>query len=203
MSQQDLNDLLADGSRSLDPAVGPLIPEQLKPLQQQKNGFYAYGPALYVRPWGADIPGNCLWWNAVDTWRHEHPGLDDENLFFFAEDIYGFQFAIHSGGGIYQVDPETADRELRGKDVYEWASALMGNLDFYTGRQVADQWQELNGPLPVGARLAPPGAFSLGCEFEAEGLNAISDVELMRFRGHLYTQTKDLPNGATVKLSVD
>ncbi|THV41213.1 SMI1/KNR4 family protein [Glycomyces buryatensis] len=202
MSEQHLADLLGQAGRALGPllhapAVSAQIPEPLKPLLMKQNGFYAFGPALFVRPWGPDIPGNCLWWNASNTWRNEYNGTGDD-LLFFAEDIFGFQFAIHPDG-FYQFDPETADREFMGEDIFEWAGTLMDDLDFYSGRHVAQTWQELNGRLPVGKRLAPAIPFAFGGRFEAEHQAAIPDVELMRFRGDIYMQTKDLPDGATIE----
>jgi hypothetical protein len=205
MAQRDLSAMMAQTGAALGPSLRPApvaaqIPEPLKPMLMQKNGFYAFGPALFVRPWGADVRGNCLWWNATSTWRNEFGGEGDD-LLFFAEDIFGFQFAIHPNG-FYQFDPETADREYMGKDVYEWAETLMGDLEFFTGAPIAERWQELNGALPAGKRLAPPVPFAFGGEFEAEQLGAITDVELMRFRGDIYMQTKDLPDGARVEFDV-
>ncbi|KAL2870650.1 uncharacterized protein BJX67DRAFT_377988 [Aspergillus lucknowensis] len=138
---------------------------QLEPLLLEKNGFYAYGPALLVRLLGRG---------------GGHPRqLDDENL-FFAENIFGFRFAHCPSDCIYQFDSETSDRGLMGKDVYEWASTLMGDLDFYIRR-----------------------ASVAGAERPAASLDTASTrghVELMRFRGNLHTQTKD---GAAIQLSVD
>lgn len=201
MSQGDLDTIIEAGSRPLgpplvDPEVLDMIPAPLKPLLTKKNGFYAYGPALYVRPWGADVSGNALWWNAVDTWRDEYQGVGDD-LLFFAEDIFGFQFAI-SPQGFYQFDPETTEREYLGADIYEWARTMISDLDFYTGFSISDAWTEAHGRIPVGSRLAPPVPFFLGGEFDVDGLAPINDVELMRFRGDIYQQTKDLPEGAQI-----
>ncbi len=203
MSQQALTDLLSQGGRSLGPSlqapeIKPEIPWPLHPILMEKNGFYAFGPALFVRPWGAELPGNCLWWNAKDTWRYEYGGVGDD-LLFFAEDVFGFQFAVKPDGGFYHFDAESAELEFMGKDAYQWAAKVMGDMEFYTGAPLADAWTAANGQLPVGSRLAPAVPFAFGGSFEVDQLGAIPDVELMRFRGDLYQQTKDLPDGATIE----
>ncbi|GAA1686157.1 hypothetical protein GCM10009830_37070 [Glycomyces endophyticus] len=202
MSQQALNDLLAQGGGALAaPPPGEeiqYVPEPLRPLIGRRNGFYAFGPALYVRPWSPGVQGDCLWWNATDTWRHEYKGVGDD-LLFFAEDVFGFQFGLHRSG-IYSFDPETAARELLAKDIGGWAAKILADVDFLTGAPVADAWTEERGPLPLATRLAPVVPFFLGGEYDIEQLNPIPEVELMRFRGDVYQQTKDLPDGAQIEL---
>ncbi|MDA1361623.1 hypothetical protein O1R50_18490 [Glycomyces luteolus] len=202
MSQQALNDLLAQGGGAL---AAPLpaeelqyVPEPLRPLISKRNGFYAFGPALYVRPWGAGYQGNCLWWNAKDLWRQEYKGVGDD-LLFFAEDLFGFQFGL-ARSGFYSFDPETTEREFMAKDVFGWAQKILSDADNLTGAPLGDAWIEQNGPLPLGTRLAPVVPFFLGGEFEVDHLNPIPEVELMRFRGDVFQQTKDLPDGAQVDL---
>jgi hypothetical protein len=202
MSQQALNDLLAQGGGALDAPLSAddlqYVPEPLRPLISLRNGFYAFGPALFVRPWSADARGNCLAWNAKDLWRHEFKGAGDD-LLFFAEDVLGFQFGLHPRG-VYSWNPETTERELVASSVEGWAAQVLADTDFLTGAPLADAWTEANGPIPVGSRLAPVVPFYLGGEYDVEQINAIPDVELMRFRGDLYQQTKDLPDGAQIEL---
>jgi hypothetical protein len=70
------------------------------------------------------------------------------------------------------------------------------------GYPVAHEWQRASGALAPGRRLAPRTPFVLGGTFDVANLYSASQVELMRFRGHLATQLRDLPDGATVTLKV-
>ena len=63
-------------------------------------------------------------------------------------------------------------------------------------------WQVANGPILQGQRLAPAVPFVLGGSFEVGELRAKSDLELARFRADIFSQIKDLPDGATIKLKL-
>ena len=67
---------------------------------------------------------------------------------------------------------------------------------------MAHEWQAKNGPLPSGKRLMPKTPFFLGGEYKVENLWAGSALEGMRFKADLAIQTRDLPEGAKVKLGL-
>ena len=59
-------------------------------LLSRRNGFLAFESALLVRPIGG--PLDVFDWNREDGWRRGY-GESAEGLFFFAEDLFGGQFA--------------------------------------------------------------------------------------------------------------
>src|SRR5690348_14617911 len=77
------------------------VPEIIRPLIVSKNGFYAFESALHVLPWG-DIESGAELWNSRDLWIKDY-GVDVSGLLFFAEDAFGFQFAVGEDG-IYSFD---------------------------------------------------------------------------------------------------
>ncbi|MEV4708510.1 hypothetical protein [Actinoplanes sp. NPDC049316] len=172
----------------------------LLPLLQAKNGFYAFESALLVRQSGSGA-GNVAWWNHELTWRNAYPDLPD-NLLFFAEDVFGFPFAV-SDSGFHSFDPETAELEFVGGTAEEWAGAILDDSDMLTGYQLAHEWQVRHGALAPGYRLAPALPFVLGGEYNTEALRAKPDVELAEFRAEVYTRIKDLPDGAQIRIQLE
>src|SRR5262245_58032733 len=87
----------------------------------RKNGFYAFESALLVRPKAASMRPGLLEadkWNEPSCWRDAYD-FDLSKLFFFAEDVFGGQFAI-SEAGIVSFDPETAECKPLAATFEEW-----------------------------------------------------------------------------------
>lgn len=189
------------GSPSLGGPIcgGVNVPDVISPLVRAKNGFYAFEASLHVFPWGG-MPGSAEQWNSPGLWLREY-GDAAAGLTFFAEDAFGFQFAV-GGDGIYSFDPEIAERELVASDIYEWASLILDDYEVQTGFSIMHEWQVRNGAIREGFRLAPSVPFFLGGKFDAQGMRAKESVELMRFRADIYRQVKDLPDGAQVVLRI-
>jgi hypothetical protein len=87
--------------RIAGPAVGAAaaddpLPGRLNELLQSRNGFYAFESALHVLP-RLERPDPATMdfgrWNDGALWRGEYGGLAD-GLTFFAEDLFGGQFAL-------------------------------------------------------------------------------------------------------------
>jgi hypothetical protein len=93
--------------------------QELLALLSQRNGFYAFESALHVFPLGSRAGVIDLeTWNTQTLWRFEFGDLAD-GLLFFAEDIFGMQFAIR-GDRIYSFDPETAEVEFLADSISQW-----------------------------------------------------------------------------------
>jgi hypothetical protein len=190
---------IADGLPILEP-FGALGGE-LYSLLSHRNGFYAFESALHVFPSGqADGVVDLTAWNAEATWRIEYGDLA-KGCLFFAEDAFGFQFCL-ARDEVCSFDPETGRIEPMARSLEEWSAKLLVDFRVLTGQPLAHEWQVAHGPLAAGMRLAPRTPFVLGGDFVVENLHAANQVELMRFRGHLASQIKDLPDGAQVKLTV-
>lgn len=176
--------------------------EELSGALLQKNGFYAFESALHVIPAPAQTVNageiDLVRWNAPDLWRFEYEDLTD-GLFFFAEDVFGVQFAI-DGDRIVSFDPESGEIGFAADDIERWAEAILADYSQLTGYPVAHEWQEAHGALQCGKRLLPKVPFVLGGAFAPSNLVAVDAVEGMRYRGDLWRQIRDLPDGTQVQL---
>jgi len=173
----------------------------LSDLLGKVNGFYAFEGALHVYP--LSDPGgdtiDAIEWNRHDVWRYEFDGMTD-GLFFFAEDIFGCQFALKTNGDVVSFDPESAETLFLANGVDSWAQVLVDDFEVQTGYPLAHEWQLANGPVPLGSRLAPIVPFVLGGEFEVKNLRAVEAIEGMRLRGRLARQIRGLPDGTSVNV---
>jgi hypothetical protein len=173
----------------------------LASLLRGKNGFYALESALHVFP--AQSAAGDLGldrWNASECWRMAFDGMT-EGCFFFAENVFGDQFALKRDG-IYQFDAETADQQLLATDLETWAEVILADYEVLTGYPLGHQWQMRHGSIPQGKRLVPKRPFVLGGEFSVENLALLDAVQAMRFRGSIATQIRDLPDGAQIKIDM-
>jgi hypothetical protein len=202
-----LDRLISIGSPALARAASLPKPWQglkgeLHDLLLKKNGFYAFESALLVRPLGeSSSPLSLERWNERELWRNTY-NLDLSDLYFFAEDIFGGQFAL-SKEGVVSFDPETAEIEKISADLEGWAKAVLDDFDYLTGHTLASSWQKEHGRLPTGRRLIPKRLFVLGGEFETSNLMSMEDVKGMRSRGGFATELKDVPNGSQIRFELD
>ena len=176
-------------------------PELFRMLQR-KNGFYAFEFALHVLPLSSNPQTGLEGWNAPSLWRGEYQDLA-EGLFFFAEDALQDQFCLScKDDRILRFHAETGISEPMGNSLDEWAEVILANFRIETGWPLLHEWQERYGPLPPGKRLMPKTPFFLGGEYKLDNLWAGNSLEGMRLKGDLAMQTRNLPNGATVKLNI-
>lgn len=181
--------------------AGPasLLCEQLIDLLTVKNGFYAFESALHVFPSGRTGVGHHLeQWNSIDGWRCAYGNLTD-NLIFFAEDIFGDQFAL-GPLGVMRFNAETARTSVLALTIEDWAELVLQNYEEETGYPLAHQWQLQYGPLPQGQRLNPKRPFVMGGAYAVENLTPVDAAEGMKFRGEIAVQIHDLPDGATIDI---
>jgi len=181
-------------------SLSGVLGEQLIGLLKNKNGFYAFESALHVLP--AGCKGSCMnieEWND-DSWRKEYGDLVQGYL-FFAEDVFGVQFAL-CNLGVRKFDPEIGEFEDFAPDLEKWVAKILEDYNYETGYQFAHDWQLQNGPLPPGKRLLPKIPFALGGAFEIENLYAGDPLNGMMFRADIWRQIRDLPDGAQIKLKM-
>lgn len=170
-------------------------------LLRFRNGFFAFGGALHVFPWGkAEGYVDIEAWNDKDLWRFEYKGLDD-NALYFAEDVFGGQFGIHDGR-VTMMDPETAERLAVAENVSAWLDWVISDPDLSVGRALATQWSRMNGRIPVGQRLVPRIPFVMGGGYELENLVCMNSVSAMRTRGAIAVQIEELPDGSPIRLDI-
>jgi hypothetical protein len=178
---------------------------ELGQLLGQRNGFYAFESSLHVYGIGG-VDGRegertpDLWqWNSDSCWRSSYGRLANGYL-FFAEDVFGNQFALsESGETIVSFEAETAEVEEVANSVSGWARAVLDDLDYLTGYPVAHKWQTQFGALQSGRRLLPKLPFLAGGEYAVSNLHSVESVKGMRFRGDIAVQIATLPEGAKIE----
>jgi hypothetical protein len=180
-------------------ALGGPRHQELCDLLSIANGLYCFESALHVLPSGG-AQMSLERWNAPDLWRDAYDDLAADCL-FFAEDIFGNQFAIRNAR-IVSFDAETGDMEDVAATVYGWADRMLDEHEDLSGFPLAHRWQERNGAIVPGSRLVPKIPFVLGGEFAVDNLHSIQAVKGMRWRGDLAVQIRDLPDGASIELKV-
>jgi hypothetical protein len=177
------------------------LASELEQIYVRKNGFYAFESALHLFPY---TPGSDKYelerWNSENLWRQEY-GEAAAGLIFFAEDIFGEQFAIKDGR-VCRFRLETGEIEEIAPDIEQWAKLILDDSDLQTGSAVGRAWQARSGALPRGERLSPVYPFVLGGSYDIDTLHAMDSLTLMRFNADLANQIRDLPDGTEVKLKI-
>jgi len=107
-----------------------------------------------------------------------------------------------AGGAIYKFDPETGWKERSATSIEEWTERILADYRVETAWPLAHEWQVKFGRLQGGQRLAPKIPFFLGGEYVIANLYAAEQVSFLRYCGDIYRQTRDLPQGASVRLRV-
>jgi len=177
-----------------------LAAEYLK-LLEGKNGFFAFESALHAFPAGKATAGYDLEnWNRPTGWIADY-GDAARDYLFFAEDVFGEQFAIR-GDGIYRFDPENGTGTLLTNSIEQWAERILEDYHTETGYKLAHEWQMKNGRLDAKNRLTPKKPFILGGEFDIDNLFALDAERAMRLRADISRQIKDLPPGSQVEIRI-
>jgi len=188
---------LGTGAKSFDG-----VPNELAAWLSVSNGFYVFESALHVYPSEPAAMGTMTaqMWNDPNLWRSGYGSMAEE-MFFFAEDVFGGQFAMRNGE-VLTLDPETGATETLASSLAEWAECVLDDFEFLTGYPLAHAWQERHGPLAVNERLVPKQLFVLGGEYSVDNLYALDAVEGMRLRADVAMQLADLPDGTSVTLKI-
>jgi len=173
----------------------------LQSMLSLKNGFYAFESALHVFPAASTLTELGLSeWNASSLWRYAYNGQADGAI-FFAEDIFGVQFAIR-GEAVFTFDPEVGEFEFFANSLEDWAEQLLQSYKLLTGFPLAHEWQIYHGKIPSSHRLLPKFPFCLGGEFKVENLYLLNSTKGMLLRAEIAMQLKDSPDGTSVKLKI-
>lgn len=169
----------------------------------ERNGFFLFNAGLQIFRAGPDGLGPDLaQWNDRAGWKQTY-GLLADDLFCFAQDLFGVQFAITGNQRVVAFDPETGHRRELGASLQDWAAWLLAEPDLHGTRAFATAWQDSHGPLQPDQRLIPSRFFVLGGTYNHSNLTAHDATECMIIRGPFAQQVHDLPPGATVRIGAN
>lgn len=176
---------------------------QLSWLIAQSNGGSLFNSGVQIFRMGdIGVGPDAVSWNSAETWKDTYGGLADD-LFCFAQDILGVQFAIDRSAQVVTFDPESADRVVLGSSLEDWATWLLNDPDTSGAGALATRWQDEFGALDHDDRLIARQFFVLGGSFEVENLKVENSVRAMRIRGPVAVQIHDLPDGAPVRFEIE
>jgi hypothetical protein len=172
-------------------------------LVSERNGFYAFESALFVRPAIHQHPiiYDVKSWNKPECWLETYD-FPLPKMHFFAEDVFGEQFSILDDS-ILRFDPETGEYTHFASSFDEWARAICDNYNYETGYELAHEWQSTKRPLAIGERLIPRIPFVLGGEYAVSNLWPWNDRKGMRARGLLATQLRNVPEGSQISFILE
>jgi hypothetical protein len=175
--------------------------DELEKFLQNKNGFYAFESALLVRPLtsSGDVLG-LKEWNDPELWIKQY-SADLKDFLFFAEDLFGCQFAL-SKEGVVHFEPEQAQHKIFCSSLEQWCELILQDYDLHTGFSLAHTWQKANAPLKPGHRLLPKVPFVVGGEYKGDNLYSSKDVLGMRFCAKLANQIQDIPDGTKITFKI-
>jgi hypothetical protein len=207
--ERSLVTLLSEATESLLPPAchSGAMAGQLRNLLGHRNGFYAYDGALLVRATcqhqarghGIEEP-TIEEWNRPDGWRALYPQMP-AGLEFFAEDVFGDQFAI-ANDSVVGFDPETGELTDTWTSFHDWLSTVVADPDIHVGRGLLTRWRHSRGQLERNQRLVPRVPFVLGGEYEVDNLVAMTALRGMQVRADLARQLAGVPDGSAIQLRV-
>jgi hypothetical protein len=175
---------------------------ELLALLENRNGCFVFARALHLFPthsFSKPLSGyDIVAWNSRELWKEMFPE-EVQSLLFFAEDIFGCQWALRADH-VCKFDPETGNVTRFADNLEDWAKQILKNARIETGWPLSQQWIQAHGNLPAHCRLSPKRLFVMGGSFTLDNLFAIDAVEGMRFRGDIARQIRKLPDGTKIKI---
>src|SRR5690606_11216951 len=181
-----LEQLLGAARGPLGPPVRVDLGTDDGPLQELSwmlgtcNGFYLYNAGIQVyRAGSVGVGPDLATWNHFETWKETYTHRV-RDLFCFAQDLFGIQFAIVGNEKVVAFDPETAERTVLGTSLQHWAQWLLDEPDVRTAGPLATAWQNQHGPLDHHQRLLPKRWFVFGGSYDLDNLQVADAVEAMR-----------------------
>ena len=137
-------------------------------------------------------------WNDATGWRSEYHALAD-GLLFFAEDVFGNQFAS-DGSRIVRFHAETGDGEFMADTFEEWLHTVVSDPDEELGCWLLREWKRPGNVVEPHEHLCPKQPFVTGGKFDAVNLYALDRNESMVFKGDFAWQTRNVPQGGQIRL---
>lgn len=175
----------------------------LRRLLTISNGGSLFNAGVQIfRAGDVGVGPDLQTWNDAATWKDTYGGVADD-LFCFAQDVLGVQFAIDRSAQVVTFDPESAGRMVLGTSLEDWAIWLLDDPDTNGAGAVATRWQDEFGALDHDDRLIAREFFVLGGSFEVQNLKVENSVRAMRIRGPVAAQIHDLPDGAPIRIETE
>ena len=172
-----------------------------KSLLSLHNGLTAFDGGLRI--FGTE-PGKLPTlqeWNQQNGWRSAYKELIKKTLVFFAEDVFGNQFALDDGKVLY-FDVENGRATPFGDSFLQWLSSIIEDPVDRLQLMPYKNWRGKGERLEPSEHLCPVYPFIVKADPPLHELYRVNSVEDMQYKGHFAYQIKDVPDGAQIKIKV-
>ena len=122
-------------------------------------------------------------------------------LIFFAEDVFGNQFAFDNEKVVY-FNAETGRATTFANSFVEWLSVILEDPVDTLQLMLFKAWTDMGEHLKPSEHLCPVYPFITKSDPPLKELYRIDSVEDMSYKGNFAYQIKDLPDGAQIKIKV-
>lgn len=180
------------------------LPQPLRDLLLQVNGFVQYGGGFHVR-------GACMepaWHSLRAAWSGElalsrlFPAVQESDI-PFAEDCFGDQFLLR-GEKVFLLHAEVGDVEEVSAEFWPFLMGIQKDPVEALGLEPLVAYLQDEGELEPGQLLSVRPPFStLEAEEEGVSLRPTATAERLRFLSRLAERLKDLPDGAEVEIDFE
>jgi hypothetical protein len=196
----ELYEVTYQGPEISDPALFESLPEDLREMLSQVNGFIQFGGGFHLR-------GVCQepeWHSLQEAWTGSlalsklFPEVRESDI-PFAQDALGDQYLLRDEQVIH-LSAETGEVDELEVDFLTFLAAIQEDpMEALQLMPLEDFWEE-GGELEPGQLLS---AYPPFCTVEAESgvdYKPIPMRDRLVFRAHLAAQLKDVPDGAEIEL---
>jgi hypothetical protein len=172
-----------------------------KSLLSLHNGLTAFDGGLRVFGIKPGKLPTLQEWNEPNGWRSAYKELVKDTLVFFAEDVFGNQFAFDDGNVVY-FDVENGRAAPFAKSFSEWLSIILEDPVDTLQLALYKSWRDEGELLEPSEHLCPIYPFIVKADPPLKELYRVKSIEDMMYKGNFAYQIKDVPDGTPIKIRV-
>jgi hypothetical protein len=165
------------------------------------NGLTAFDGGLRIFGTKPGKLSSLQEWNEQNGWRSAYKELVKAELVFFAEDVFGNQFAFDHGSIVY-FDAENGRATPFASSFSEWLSIILEDPVDTLQLMLYKSWRSKGERLEPSEHLCPIYSFIVKADPPLKELHRVKGREAMRYKGNFAYQIKDVPDGAPIKIRV-
>ncbi len=186
---------------SADIECNLVIDKDQKTLLALHDGLTAFDGGLRIFGTNPGLLPTLRDWNKRDGWRSAYKEMVKENLIFFAEDVFGNQFAFEKEKILY-FNVETGRTTSFANSFSEWLSIILEDPVDTLQLILFKNWLDQGERLSPSEHLCPVYPFIVKSDPELKELYRVDGTEDMLYKGSFAYQIKDVPDGTPIKIKV-
>jgi hypothetical protein len=179
-----------------------LLPQVLRNLLAQINGFIQFGGALHIR--GASV--EPAWHSLRNAWLGElalsklYPEVSGDDI-PFGQDAFGDQFLLRNSV-VHRLNGETGDLDSLDESLNAFLHAAQRDPIGYLNLGPLIQFFNEGGTVEPGQLLSVYPPFCTKEAAQGVSLRAVPAAERIAFLADLAAQLAELPEGSEVRFEV-